>query len=56
MKYVTVLDFEKGKIDIYPYEDSIEDVEDLIVAKGHNTSNCEWLCLDELNLEIHTSE
>ena len=52
MKYITVLDFEDGRI--YQYDigfqvnklgwnlDS-ESFEDYLVNKGHNLSNCEWM-------------
>ena len=52
MKYITVLDFEDGRI--YQYDigfqvnklgwnlDS-ESCEDYLVNKGHNLSNCEWM-------------
>ena len=49
MKYITVLDFEVGRV--YQYEvmgqkgwnpDS-ESIEDFLSSVGHNLSNCEWM-------------
>ena len=49
MNYITVLDFETGKV--YQYEvmrqegwnpDS-ESIEDFLNSVGHNLSNCEWM-------------
>ena len=49
MKYITVLDFETGRV--YQYEvmrqegwnpDS-ESIEDFLNSVGHNVNNCEWM-------------
>ena len=52
MKYITVLDFEDGKV--YQYEISAwgngdwnpdsESIEEFLSSAGHNLSNCEWMC------------
>jgi len=53
MKYITVLDFEDGKV--YQYEISAwgnsndwnpdsESIEEYLTSKGHNINNCEWMC------------
>ncbi len=43
MKYITVLDFEVGKVFQYeavqPY---LQDYEEYLSRLGHNLSNCEW--------------
>ena len=51
VKYITVLDFEIGRVyqyriveplvsfDIFPYEE-------YIIEKGHNLGNCEWMVHD----------
>lgn len=52
MPYVTVLDFDVGKTYIYKYSDEIEDIEDFIDSKNHQLSNCQYMCTDELELEI----
>ena len=52
MKYITVLDFEDGKV--YQYEISAwgnsndwnpdsESIEDFLNSVGHNVNNCEWM-------------
>ena len=47
MKYITVLDFEDGKVyqyDIEVLDKSDEDVyERFLTNEGHNLSNCEWM-------------
>jgi len=48
MKYITVLDFEVGRV--YQYETmgeswnpDFESIEDFLESVGHNTNNCEWM-------------
>ena len=45
MKYITVLDFEDGKV--YQYELGItaqhEHIEEFLTHSGHNLKNCEWM-------------
>ena len=52
MKYITVLNFETGKV--YQYKISawnnpsdwnpdFESIEEYLTSKGHNLSNCEWM-------------
>jgi len=47
MKYVTILDFEVGKVfqyDIEVLDKSDEDIyERFLTNEGHNLSNCEWM-------------
>ena len=52
MKYITVLDFEDGRIYQYDigfqvnklgWNPDSEWCEDYLVNKGHNLSNCEWM-------------
>jgi len=55
MNYITVLDFEAGRVFQYDLKNSwlnldIQDgyvrnknVEELLTNKGHNLSNCEWM-------------
>ena len=53
MKYITVLNFEDGKV--YQYKISSwgnpndwnpddESCEEYLTSKGHNVNNCEWMC------------
>ena len=57
MKYITVLDFEVGRVFQYKIESNdfgphlLEyydngDYEKFITDKGHNLSNCEWMIHD----------
>ena len=51
MKYITVLDFEVGKVFQYKSpivlnETQYEDYEHYLSDKGHNLSNCEWMVHD----------
>ena len=44
MKYITVLDFEAGRVYQYKLWDfSDTDYENYLTEKGHNLSNCEWM-------------
>ena len=49
-KYITVLDFEVGKVFQYKLETEMTydgyEYEDFIIDKGHNLSNCEWMTHD----------
>ena len=60
MKYITVLDFETGRVYQYDWpgitdkhQDAGERCEEYIVEKGHRLNNCEWMIHD--NSEIITS-
>ena len=53
MKYITVLDFEIGRVFQYKAWDfSDTDYEKYLTEEGHNLSNCEWMVHD--NNEIIT--
>ena len=41
MKYITVLDFEVGKV--FQYEAVMCDFEEYLSGLGHSLSNCEWM-------------
>jgi len=60
MKYITVLDYEAGRVfqyDISKFGDDYmfidpatpqnEEIEDLIVDQGHRLSNCDWMISDD---------
>jgi len=57
-KYITVLDFEVGRIFQYklPKTQPFEDVgyEQFIVNKGHNLNNIEWMAHDIKEIVDHT--
>ena len=53
MKYITVLDFEEGKVYQYDigwqvnklgWNPDTESIEEYLTDKGHNLNNCEWMC------------
>ena len=56
MKYITVLDFETGKVfqyDIHGVVDKdereitqSEQMEEYLTIQGHNLGNCEWMVHD----------
>ena len=57
-KYITVLDFEVGRVFQYKVESNdfgphlleyydSDDYERFITNKGHNLSNCEWMIHEE---------
>ena len=48
-KYITVLDFEVGRVFRYKIEDKFidnGDYEEYLTTKGHNLANCEWMVHD----------
>ena len=60
MKYITVLDYEAGRVfqyDLSKFDDDYmfidpttpqsEEIEDLIVDQGHRLSNCDWMISDD---------
>ena len=56
-KYITVLDFEVGKVFQYEigknnWNPDYESMEEFLSGAGHNLSNCEWMCHE--NPEIIT--
>ena len=56
---IIILDFESGEVHVFPYDRfAYEDGEDFFEAineYGYNfgDSNCQWMIVDELNIEIH---
>jgi hypothetical protein len=56
-KFITVLDFEVGKVFQYEigennWNPDHESMEEFLSGVGHNLSNCEWMCHE--NPEIIT--
>ena len=49
MKYITVLDFEVGRVfqyelkELHRNSDGVVDHEEFLTNKGHNMANCEWM-------------
>ena len=49
-KYITVLDFEVGRVFQYKVKDRFidnGDYEEFISNKGHRLNNCEWMVHEE---------
>ena len=49
MNYITVLDYEAGRIFQYKVEDKFidnGDYEEYLSGLGHNLQNCEWMVHD----------
>ena len=48
MNYITILDFEHGKVFKYDVEDGLEydEYETYITTLNHNLDNCEWMVHD----------
>ena len=59
-KYITVLDFEVGRIFQYKIEaphfneDGVVDHEEFLTNYGHNMNNCEWMVHDIKEFVDHT--
>ena len=47
MKYITVLDFEVGRVFQYKVESKDDNYERFITDKGHKLNNCEWMIHEE---------
>ena len=53
MKYITVLDFEVGKVFQYEvmgqegWNPDTESIEEFLSSVGHNLQNCEWMVHDD---------
>ena len=47
-KYITVLDFEVGRIFQYKSEnfENSDEYEQIITDSGHNLNNCQWMIHD----------
>ena len=65
MKYITVLNFETGKV--YQYKISAwgngndwnpdsESIEEYLTSKGHNTNNCEWMVHESSKIVDETGD
>lgn len=54
-KYITVLDFEEGRVYQYKIVDFSDfDYEEYLTEIGHNLSNCEWMVHDIKEIVDHT--
>ena len=57
-KYITVLDFEVGRIFQYKSEnfENSDDYEQVITDSGHNLSNCQWMISDNGDIINQTGD
>ena len=59
-KYITVLDFEVGKVFQYDigvkknWNPDYEACEDYLTSKGHNLTNCEWMVHEDATVHRET--
>ena len=60
MKYITVLDYELGRVFQYEFLEHWEENEDseniewyLTTIKGHRLNNCEWMVHDNKEIIIN---
>ena len=53
---VTVLDYSTGEVHIYRYLDSVQDIEEYLTTRGHKLGDIEYMCTDDLILQVHQSE
>jgi hypothetical protein len=52
--YVIVLDYISDEVHIYKFFlKNPEDIVNFIKVKGHDTTRCSWMVVDELKLKIH---
>lgn len=56
--YIAILDFTTCEVHIHPYKDEEEgeefkSAEDIVTELGYNVDNCEYMCMDNLILQIH---
>ena len=60
MKYITVLDFEVGRIyqykleELHLNEDGVVDHEEFLTNKGHRMNNCEWMVHNDNRVIVQT--
>jgi len=58
MKYITVLDFEVGRVFQYKSKnfETSDEYEQTIVDSGHNLSNCQWMISDNGDIIDQTGD
>lgn len=51
---ILILDFRLGEVHIYDYVNpDATDQETILEELGHNASDCDWMIVDKLKLQIH---
>ena len=58
MKYITVLDFEVGRIFQYKSKnfETSDEYEQVIIDSGHSLSNCQWMIHDNGDIIDQTGD
>mgnify|MGYP003125304645 FL=1 len=57
MKYITVLDFEVGKVFQYKTSNyNSDDYEQILTDSGHNLANCEWMIHEDSKIIDQTGD
>ena len=61
MEYITVLDFEAGRVFQYEagkdgWNPDYESIEEFLTSVGHNLSNCEWMVHDDSQIVTRNAE
>ena len=59
-KKIIILDFSTAEVHVFPYDENVwSDEEDFIVDENEggsvamSASNCQWMIVDDLNIQIH---
>ena len=60
MKKIIILDFESAEVHVFNYDSNIfEDFSDFVIVinEEHDLNlrekNCQWMIVDDLNIQIH---
>lgn len=59
MQKIIILNFVTTEVHVFPYDENIwRDAEEFINSKDFkdfdfSTTNCHWMVVDELNIQIH---
>lgn len=52
-KYITILDFVKNEVHILQFTEKETFVEEFLLINNFDSSNCQWMIQNKLNLQIH---
>ena len=52
-KYITILDFETGEVHVLKFTEKESFVEEFLLINNFNSTNCQWMIQNKLNLQIH---
>jgi hypothetical protein len=55
-KIITILDLSSEEVHVYSYPADVDDVEVWVEENTpHKLNGCQWMCTEELCLQIHPS-